>query len=231
MVRLLLAFAFFSCHTDRNDLAINMPWLQCGEGDWLRLLLATSALSLVCVVLPCCIFAYVLYQNRNALDDPAVIRRYGFLYGSYKRKFYFWELLALLRRLTLSFSLSAFAKSEDLYYCFPIAVHLISAACQIQFQPLHTKRENMMEVLAIFSVIFSFEASHRIDSLDSLVDFDTWFVELAVMFANGSVLFALLWFIGNEIKEEYRQKVVRYYGRLVGYGRQLRSFASFHGSL
>jgi len=46
---------------------------------------------------------YVTWKNRHQLDDPVVARKYGFLYGSYKRSVPFWETVETLRKFSLAF--------------------------------------------------------------------------------------------------------------------------------
>ena len=46
---------------------------------------------------------YVIWKNRQNLDDPVVAQKYGFLYGSYSRKLPFWETAEVLRKFTFAF--------------------------------------------------------------------------------------------------------------------------------
>jgi hypothetical protein len=46
---------------------------------------------------------YVTWTNRHQLDDPVVAKKYGFLYGSYKRTLPFWETVETLRKFSLAF--------------------------------------------------------------------------------------------------------------------------------
>ncbi|KAL4548349.1 hypothetical protein Ndes2526B_g00925 [Nannochloris sp. 'desiccata'] len=46
---------------------------------------------------------YVTWKNRHQLDDPVVAKKYGFLYGSYKRTIPFWETVETLRKFSLAF--------------------------------------------------------------------------------------------------------------------------------
>jgi hypothetical protein len=46
---------------------------------------------------------YVTWTNRHQLDDPVIAKKYGFLYGSYKRSLPFWETVETLRKFSLGF--------------------------------------------------------------------------------------------------------------------------------
>jgi hypothetical protein len=46
---------------------------------------------------------YVTWKNRHQLDDPLIAKKYGFLYGSYKRTLPFWETVETLRKFSLAF--------------------------------------------------------------------------------------------------------------------------------
>lgn len=44
-----------------------------------------------------------IWRNRKSLDDPLVAKKYGFLYGSYKRKHPYWETIESLRKFFFAF--------------------------------------------------------------------------------------------------------------------------------
>lgn len=59
-------------------------------------------LFLFAVVIPALWF-YMIWRVRSRLDQHAVAQRYGFLYGSYSRKFCYWETVEALRKFSFAF--------------------------------------------------------------------------------------------------------------------------------
>ena len=203
-----------------------MPYLECGSGEWLQLLLLSLALSCVCVVLPVGLFTYLLYRFRGRLDEPKVMAQLGFLYESYRRDVYWWELVGLVRRLLLSLVLSLFGRGTVLFSTSAVGVLCVSAAVQAQWAPFHTKRENMLELFAILLVTCTFQGSQYVSSwgdLDSVAD---WSVEIGLLVVNGIYLVVLLALFGQELRAECQPHAKRYYGRFLRMGTRLKSAAS-----
>ncbi len=71
---------------------------QCYTGVHLYFWVPVGVVSVVvlCLAPPLASFA-VLWSQRHALDAPAVVNRFGFLYGRYRRKYYFWESVLVLQ--------------------------------------------------------------------------------------------------------------------------------------
>jgi len=221
-------FSSWGCQKaqDGNWYSIAMPYLQCGAGEWLQLLVLSLVLGAVVVAAPVCLFAYLLRHFRARLDEEPVLARLGFLYESYRRDVYWWELVGLVRRLALALVVAMFGRGSALFATSVVAVLCACAAAQVQWTPFHTKRENMLELLAILLLLVSFQAGQFFDDRADLDSFSAWAVEVAVLLANGLFLVYLLFCVAKELRDEYRHKARRYYGRLRRFGSRMRVAAS-----
>lgn len=213
-----LLFASWGCVKDTGTdqwYSIQMPWMQCSaESGWLSLLAVTMALSLLLVVGPLALFTALLYRHRHELSDPAVFRRMGFLYGSYRDEVYWWEMAALGRRLLLSLTLALFAQESPLYSSGAVAILCASAALQFHFTPFTTHRENLLEVVCLVVIVASFQASQFLSTLSSLDTFALWVTQIAVLLVNGLIILYLSIVVGTEVFLEVKPKAATYFEKI-----------------
>lgn len=76
--------------------------LRCFDDTWWSYALYALFMGLVFVVgFPAAIFV-ILFRHRHQLEDKDVMERWGWLYASYGRRAYLWEVEELLRKLWLT---------------------------------------------------------------------------------------------------------------------------------
>jgi hypothetical protein len=60
------------------------------------------------IIFPSILF-YILYRNRNELDNPVTLLKIGILYKEYKSRAYYWELIKSLEKILIIFFLNIFS--------------------------------------------------------------------------------------------------------------------------
>jgi hypothetical protein len=75
-----------------------IPASQCYEGAHLSLWVPIGAVAVVLLCLaPPIVTFMIMWRIRHALDTPAIMNRFGFLYARYRRKYYFFESILQLQ--------------------------------------------------------------------------------------------------------------------------------------
>lgn len=185
-------------------------------------MLVSFCLLAVYAVAPFCLFAYLLFARD--LDSPANLRQYGFLYESYRREVYWWELVAMARRFLLAFSASVLSQEHTLYYSVPVAVICACSIVQIQVMPYHSKRENLLELCGSAVILLTFQTGQYMAAAVADLDVSQIVAEALVLLCNGAFVVYMLVVVAREIRNEYHDKARRYYGRfVVGVSRLLAS--------
>jgi hypothetical protein len=81
-----------------------LPFVPCGrsEGQYVATVIgAVICLALLILGYPVLISA-TIFRNRNRLDDPGVLLQYGRHYRTFRREFFWWKLVLILRRLAIA---------------------------------------------------------------------------------------------------------------------------------
>ena len=93
----------------------------------------------------------ILWLRRKRLDSPEVLGTFGFLYGGYTRKWYFWETIIMTRKAMLAF-VAVFVQPLGLrmqVYC-TMLVGLAALAAHDSAQPFARGAMNALERASIF---------------------------------------------------------------------------------
>jgi hypothetical protein len=183
-----------------SDGYLNMyPWLQCSRVDPAFVAVAAlsiTSLALYTVGVPA-LSAVLLVQKRHQRDDAGVQRQLGFLYGGYRPGAYLWEFVVVGRRLALALALTLVPfMIQQLEVIVIIVVLVGSVALQHAVAPFATVLENRLELLSLYSLLFSFlgvyvaESSSTSGSTLPL----TWLpvVVVVVIFLTAAVLFVVV---------------------------------------
>eukprot|EP00665_Eupelagonemidae_sp_cell47_P014496 gene14496-biopygen12173 len=99
-------------------------------------------------------FAMLLRKHKDKLHTVDMITNYGFLYANYRREFFFWESVVLIRKMTTVLAVAMpQTPSEKIFMCtavlfFFFIIHL--TAC-----PFRSTAQQNLETLALISLIIS----------------------------------------------------------------------------
>ncbi len=92
-------FSMLDCqqYGDQSYLTVDLS-ISCTDETYLLYRKIAYAMLLYCVGLPL-LGIFLVFRNRKNFSDPEVIVRYRFLFQGYKRKWFFWEGLIILRKI------------------------------------------------------------------------------------------------------------------------------------
>ena len=103
------------------------------------------------------IFALIiLWRNRKDLDSLQSREKYGFLYNGYKKNYYFWESVNMIKKIIIIF-ISAFLKlagviTQALVLFFILILYLIM---NIKLMPFAFQTLNDMEMLSLITCMLT----------------------------------------------------------------------------
>jgi len=127
--------------------------IACWEGEHLTyaFALALPAMLVWCVATPLLFWA-LLFRQRFVLYHPSNIRRIGFLYSGYHRRYYFWEFVVVLRKslMVIIANLLMTAQSE-IQAEIAICVLWIFVILQHKQKPFDTGSFNRLEFLSLLA--------------------------------------------------------------------------------
>lgn len=103
------AFDVFSTtpRPDGREFVEEAPWITTGTPIYNRVLILCSFMTVIYVVGMPILVAWVIYNGRQkrVFNTRKYLNRYGWLYHRYNATFYYWELVIILRRITLVLTL------------------------------------------------------------------------------------------------------------------------------
>ena len=121
--------------------------VQCYTSDWyLYSYISVPFIALYPVGIPLFFFV-LLASNRRALHERRVQAQLGFLYASYQRQLWWWEILDSMNKLFLTSVLAFFPSRSQL----PLAMACLSAYTMaiLVLQPFLSPSDDLLQLLAL----------------------------------------------------------------------------------
>jgi len=153
------------CGEDNNHhFLLEAPWLECEGGVYTMLqVFGWLALVLYVIGVPFGVFLPLLLRKASAVEDQETLDSWlGSIYLPYKKKFRsYFEVLFLMRRMLIAFSLSFIPRASP-FQTIAICVVLLASLCfQLLFKPFSDSYqklslENSAETVVLLSLHFSF---------------------------------------------------------------------------
>jgi hypothetical protein len=141
-------FSAFRCYPqdDGSYTLLSSPSLDCYDSLWFDHLFVIALGILVIVITPVALFI-ILHTNRNRRFSNQVWWRYGRIMKFYKPKFYFWEVVVLIRK-TIFVSLVDLTNGwQKLDRAFVIIVFLVAESfLDITVQPFSENQGLIFEI-------------------------------------------------------------------------------------
>jgi len=98
----------------------------------------------------------LVFHWRNHLNDEEPPNWYGFLMENYRRRYFFFEMVWILRRLLISLSVS-FIDHRSLFRPFIVVFGLLSVVIiQVKLKPFRLKFENVVDLVASCVILLTF---------------------------------------------------------------------------
>jgi hypothetical protein len=99
---------------------------------------------------------YLLWKNRNRLDDIDVRKKYGFLYKGYNDDSYFWEIVVTARKISMVLFSTVFAVFGKSFQAIVVFIFmLIFLILTDKMSPFLSRKLNRLESIAIFAQLMS----------------------------------------------------------------------------
>jgi hypothetical protein len=124
------------------------PSQICYESQWISHLPGVlTFLVLYGLIFPLTI-AILFYRNRHNLDESHFRIRLGNLVAPYQRRFFFWELVIILRRTAFILSIDLLSQSSSYAIKYSVATILLLsfAWTDVQLMPYATKPFNVFAI-------------------------------------------------------------------------------------
>jgi hypothetical protein len=121
------------------------PSTQCYDASWYRYFpLVVVSLIVYCILTPAMIW-WILRTSLVENGDVAFKHQFGMLAAPFKRSFYYWELMSILKR-TLFVICSQFLVSRGYYVKMTVSVTVMWVFLMIEayFQPYITRSSNFL---------------------------------------------------------------------------------------
>jgi predicted outer membrane repeat protein len=187
-----LAVDIIPCQQDGNSsFMIFAPWVECWSSVYI-ILLIISVLTLICYSFGFIAALYIiLFRHRNEMDDETVKADYGFLFESFKPRFYWWCCWNLAKR-TLLVMISTLLEFNQvvLGMCILCAL-LLSVASHSLALPYEKPYENIAETINLLMLMFLFSVTMpaliTTDVFPGLKQFIIW-VDVLVLIVLGAFI-------------------------------------------
>ncbi|GMH41758.1 hypothetical protein BSKO_09668 [Bryopsis sp. KO-2023] len=181
--------------------------VKCFEGDHDRLVkvLAVPLLVVVTVGIPF-LLLMILFFNRRRLQEPSLLRKYGFLYQSYRFGWHNWEFMIFLRKaLVAAVVVFGYRLKPELQSVLAMAVLMIALFLQLWVWPFRQDciKLNRMEAMSLFITILAFYDVMLIENRNvgaTAGEIVAWVLVVFTVLASLYMLVEFIreWFIGVE---------------------------------
>ncbi|KAL4472194.1 hypothetical protein ABPG73_004883 [Tetrahymena malaccensis] len=170
-----------------------------------------------CIISPFLIFL-ICFLERKRLNKVQVFLKYGFLFREYKKKFYLWEVVRLILKISIVSIKVIFINSSVILVTLYTICLVIYLGVFFQFQPFISKKFNRLEILTIIVAIINILASSllRQSKLYNSGEYETqqsfsqilYYISQTIQFVYFSILIVLIIisFFSKQIKrlQKYR---------------------------
>lgn len=175
------------------------PWIGCDWSDspqyvWLQGL-GYTFLALYVVGIPL-LFSLLLFSRRKAIREGSekVEHQMGFLYETYKREVFYFEVIWLVRRVLLSLAIALVPSSSGMRGAVIAFILFASLFVQQKFQPFSSPAVNTFETISTTTMLYSFfvgsQASESKSDLRPVLQTVLWVLNALVVFMLSVALVA-----------------------------------------
>ena len=159
------AYSFMACLRigGERSLIADPNFLCNGDhGDWMTGV-GMPAFLLYAIGIPA-VFGFLLYRNKNTLDSPQTLHRYGFLYGSYKDAAWYWPMTVHIRKLLVVVFITAIAPCGVGIQSMSIVLDLgIANIAHDRSKPFRLPLLNLLESLSLLFSAVALTASTAVE--------------------------------------------------------------------
>lgn len=167
------SLSVFNCASDPlSSFLETQPWLGCNSPEYHGLRTLAILGSVIYLGIIPILFAVLLFVFRRKVHDPSTMSILEILCASYRSGVFWYELVATLRRISLAAVVALVPGSSAFKMSSVCLVLVVALYLQIVFRPFVTKFENVMEELAMVTVLVTYAAQFgvimRFKQMDTL---------------------------------------------------------------
>eukprot|EP00455_Lapot_gusevi_P049496 TRINITY_DN7029_c0_g2_i2.p1 TRINITY_DN7029_c0_g2~~TRINITY_DN7029_c0_g2_i2.p1 ORF type:complete len:453 (+),score=112.27 TRINITY_DN7029_c0_g2_i2:713-2071(+) len=181
---------------------------QCWTGEHYKWLwgLAFPMFLLYVVGIPL-VAAFLLYRHRNNLSDQTIKYKYYFLYTGYEDKWFFWELVVIVRKILLVLISVFFVYNLHIQTLMALLLVVVSILMHVYAQPFSDDLVDLLEFVSLLTTLMTFYCGQYLFITDSSV---TTATKQAVSVVIGTIniaffVFAIVLFL-REVKRGYYEE-------------------------
>eukprot|EP01122_Echinamoeba_exundans_P007758 TRINITY_DN2457_c0_g2_i2.p1 TRINITY_DN2457_c0_g2~~TRINITY_DN2457_c0_g2_i2.p1 ORF type:complete len:1684 (-),score=138.56 TRINITY_DN2457_c0_g2_i2:1459-6510(-) len=175
---------------------VAFPFIPCSWSDsqFISLVVISTIFLLLYTLGIPAFFGIIMRITRRRIlsGDPNIESRVGFLYESYKRGFFWWELVWFLRRILLSISVTMLVDIESLRTVLTCAILLCSVFLQRAVMPFGDRLANFLDIAATTCILFSIILASEIKHIEIYEETLAEALKNVVLAVNLVVILALI---------------------------------------
>jgi hypothetical protein len=139
----------FDC-TRQNDgsyTLTNAPSLQCFDSNWNSHLPAVIFFGILYVVSIPLFLSWLFWRLRHEIHSKKFISRYNLLVSSYKPRFFYFELVNMLKKALFVLSTGYFSSTPSVKYALGVALFMSFLLLRTILLPYQTEKANVLSNL------------------------------------------------------------------------------------
>ena len=94
-------------------------------------------------------------QQRQHLNHPLVEERLGFLYSSYKKKYYYWEIVEIVRKLLLTSCIIFVGDGTSSQVLVGLLVSIVSLSLHLSLQPFAENTDDHIQTMSLSVLVLA----------------------------------------------------------------------------
>ena len=131
--------------------------IECFSSEWMSMMPAAVVGGVVYVVAIPGYIALILWKNRRDLDSPAIFGRFGVIYQAFRRRFYYYEVVLLVKRLAIV-SVALFVSNLQVWLLAGLIMIFLAStfhhlARRPYYNPLHNQLEARLNIITLLVIL------------------------------------------------------------------------------
>ena len=181
----------------RGVYMLSAPYLECT--DWYAVILRIICIILLPIVLVGIPVYFIRYFYQHHRDLSVLLPTMGFIFNSYEDKYWYWEGLVLIRKITIALALSFIDNTATTLLTLLFATLSGSLIAQLSINPFIVFTTNVMETLSLATLQLNFYST----TISGLLENRQPLVEWLLSLWNFTLLFAM---VGILLREKWEYK-------------------------
>jgi hypothetical protein len=139
----------FDCtkQTDGTFTLTSAPSLRCFDSTWNANLAGVIFFLLLYVVAAPLFLCWIFWKSRYQINSPKFVSKYSLLISSYKPRYFYFELVNMVKKALFVTSTSLISTSQEVKYFLSIVTFMIFLLLKAIVLPYQTKKTNIMSNL------------------------------------------------------------------------------------